>query len=224
MLGEALNEPGQKPGEKGDGLIIRGVHRVLISSLNKEKETAYTTNELAAQFALQPMIAFRRLNQNVNIREIYAKSREESILKAPLSKCVNLLTLESTANYKIVRFEHLYGKIDQAQCSEQPIELDVNELFDAKYNAKVYMETFLTVNEPKGPIRLEWKSDFDQQDKLEVENKRRIWELENRDNLPTFVKEKLDKNQLVNFMNSPKITIAPTEIKTLLVMFEDAFE
>ena len=192
----------------------------MVSSLNKEKENGYTTNELAAQFALQPMIAFRRLNQNVNTREIYAKGREESILRAPLSKCLNLLTLESTAYYKIVRFEHLYGKIDQAQCSEQTIELNINELFDPKYKASVYMETFLTTNEPKGPIRLDWKSDFDRQDRLEADERRRAWELENRDSLPTFANEK----QLVDFVYSPKITIAPTEIKTFLVTFEDASE
>lgn len=195
---------------------------MLISSLNKEKETAYTTNELAVQFALQPMIAFRRLNQNVNTREIYAKSREESILKGPLSKCVNLLTLESTTHYKVVRFEHLYGKVDQAQCSEQAIELNVDEMFDSKYNAHIYLETFLTVNEPKGPIRLEWKSDFDQQDKQEAEERRRAWEQANRDRLPTFVTERLNKNELTDsFVYSPKITIAPTEIKTFLLFFDD---
>ena len=167
------------------------------------------------------MIAFRRLNQNVNTREIYAKSREESILKGALSKCVNLLTLESTTHYKVVRFEHLYGKLDQSQCSDQTIELNVDELFDSKYNAHVYMETFLTVNEPKGPIRLEWKSDFDQQDKLEAEERRKIWQQANRDRLPTYVTERLDNNPLVDFVYSPKITIAPTEIKTYLVMFED---
>lgn len=222
ILGEALNEPGLKPGEKGDGLIIRGVHRVLISSLNKDKETVYTTNELATQFAVQPVIAFRRLSQNVNTREIYVKTQEESILRAPLPKCVNLLTLESTPYYKIVRFEHLYGKIDQAQCSEQTVELNIDELFDPRYRAHIYMETFLSVNEPKGPIRLEWRSDFDQQDKLEAESRRRIWE--NKNSLPNLVTERVNKSQLVDFAYSPKIKIAPTEIKTFLVIFEDELE
>lgn len=102
---------GLKPGEKGDGLIIRGVHRVLINSLNKDEETEHTVSELAAREALQPLIAFRKLNQNVNTREIYVKTAEERILRNALPKCVNLLTLEAYHHFKIVRFEHLYGKI-----------------------------------------------------------------------------------------------------------------
>lgn len=116
-VGEALNEPGLKPGQKGDGLIIRGVHRVLINSLNKGEETENTVSELATRQAMQPMIALRKLNQNVNIRDIYVKTEEKSILTAPLPKCINLLTIETNKAerpyyfYKVVRFEHLYGKI-----------------------------------------------------------------------------------------------------------------
>lgn len=170
------------------------------------------------------MIAFRRLNSNANIREIYVKTQEESILRAPLPKCVNLLTLESTAHYKLVRFEHLYGKNDQSQCSEQTVELNIDEIFQPKYQAHIYMETFLSVTEPKGPLRLEWKSDFDQQDQAEAENRRRVWEQENKDRMPDFVRERFAKNQIVDFAYSPKIQIAPAEIKTFLVIFEDELE
>ena len=84
----------------------------MISSLNKDQENDYVTvNELANRETLQPLIAFRRLNQNVDIKEIYTKSEEASILRAALPKCVNLLTIEAYAHFKIVRFEHLYGKI-----------------------------------------------------------------------------------------------------------------
>jgi len=220
-VGEALNEPGEKPGEKGDGLIIRGVHRVLINSLNKDKETDNTVSELAVRGALQPMIALRRLNQNVNTREIYVKTGEESILRGSLPKCVNMLTLETWGHLKIVRFEHLYGKIDQAQCSDQKIEIDISQIFNPKFTTSIHAETFLTGNQAKGPTRLDWKSDFDRQDKEAIE--RRKWEIENRERLPTYLTEQngLKAN---DFVYSSKFKIKPTEIKTFLIQLNSAEE
>lgn len=198
----------------------------MISSLNKDKETEHTTNELALQSSLQPMIALRKLDQDVNIREIYVKTSEESILAGPLPKCVNLLTLESYYQYKIVRFEHLYGKMDQAQCSNKRIEIDLEQIFNPKYKAIIYQETFLSANEPKGPIRLEWKSDFDQKDQKEAEERRRIWLEENKNDLPSFMREQINQGFVPErgFVYSSKFKLSPTEIKTFLIHFSDQSE
>lgn len=97
-------------------------------------------------------------------------------------------------------------------------------MFDAKYKAYIYGETFLTVNQAKLPIRLEWRSEFDKLDLEAAEKMRRKWEIENRDRLPTFVREQLNEARQLDVVYSPKIKIRPTEIKTFLIFLGDASE
>jgi len=197
-VGEALNEPGLNPTAKGDGLIVRGNHKVLINSLNKENDL--TVNELAFRQSLQPLTVFRKLNKNVNIEKLKIKGNEESLLRADLPKCVNLLSLESFAHFKLVRFEHLYGKIDRTECSDKTIELNINEIFNEKYKAYIYAETYLSTAHFKTNeiFKLEWKSDFDRLDQQST---------------------KQFKTQ--DLMYTPKFKLRPTEIKTFLIFLGD---
>lgn len=116
--------------------------------------------------------------------------------------------------------------MDQAQCSNKRIEIDLEQIFNPKYKAIIYQETFLSANEPKGPIRLEWKSDFDQKDQKEAEERRRIWLEENKNDLPSFMREQINQGFVPErgFVYSSKFKLSPTEIKTFLIHFSDQSE
>lgn len=117
-VGEPLNEPGVD----GKGLVIRGRHQVLISSLEK---AASQHRRGSLQLQLEPFISFSQL------AEEYEKkySRKFQGLSVDLPSNVHLLTLEQWKNNELLlRLEHLYQKQEDSALSK-PVTVNLRHMF-----------------------------------------------------------------------------------------------
>lgn len=84
----------------------------------------------------------------------------------------------------------------------------------------MFGETYLTTVQHKSAPRLEWRSDFQVQDRTEAMQMRNSWAIQNKGKLPSYL-DNLTGNA-TGIIYSPKFTLKPTEIRTFLAFFDDA--
>ena len=119
-VGEALNEPGVD----GKGLVIRGQHYLLTSSIS---DGAKLHRNLSQQLFLQPLITFSNLKTKEDYYEKY--NTFYSCLNASLPPNVHLLTLEQWKNNSILlRLEHYFQKNEDNNLSK-PVTVHLKNLF-----------------------------------------------------------------------------------------------
>ena len=119
-VGEALNESGID----GKGLVIRGQHYLLTSSIS---DGAKLHRNLSQQLFLQPSITFANFKTK---EDYYAKFNTlYSSLTAQLPPNVHLLTLEEWKNNSILlRLEHYFQKNEDTNLSKS-ITVNLKNLF-----------------------------------------------------------------------------------------------
>ncbi|CAD5229226.1 unnamed protein product [Bursaphelenchus okinawaensis] len=128
---EALDEPGQD----GRGLIVKGVHKVLLTQTDK---SAYRPK--AQDVYHRPLIAFSPI-QSV---DDYKKNTvtEFSLLSAELPTQLQVITLKALPNNRILlRLEHIYQGTEDVILS-QPVTVNLSKLF--KFRVASLQETDLS--------------------------------------------------------------------------------
>lgn len=147
-VGEPLNETGIT----GNGLVIRGKHYLLLSSIS---EAAALHRDLAEQLFMAPVVSFAAINEKPE--KYKAKHNLEwSGLNKPLPANVHLLTLEEwEANSFLLRLEHFYEK-DEDPILSQPAVVHLRGLFSS-LNITSVVELTLGANQKLSEAhRLQW--------------------------------------------------------------------
>jgi lysosomal alpha-mannosidase len=123
--GFGVEEPLSEPGFDGKGLVIRGKHWLLFSSI---KDAAKKHRDLAQRIFLEPLITFSSYKSESD----YFKNFQTyySGLLNPLPKNVHLLTLEQWKNDSyLLRLEHFYQTNDDPDGLSMPVTVDLKNLF-----------------------------------------------------------------------------------------------
>lgn len=118
-VGEAINEPGVD----NRGLIIRGSHYLLVSSI----DDSFVHRELAVRLHLPPVLYF--IPWSGSIGEFIQSHRlRVSLLKDSLPSNVHLLTVENWKEGTLIRLEHIYQSSDETP-SAAPVTIDLSGIF-----------------------------------------------------------------------------------------------
>jgi lysosomal alpha-mannosidase len=123
--GFGVGEPLSEPGFDGKGLVIRGKHWLLFSTI---KDAAKKHRDLAQRIFLEPLITFSSYKSESD----YYKNFQTyySGLLNPLPKNVHLLTLEQWKNDSyLLRLEHFYQTNDDPDGLSTPVTVDLKNLF-----------------------------------------------------------------------------------------------
>lgn len=148
--GFGVNEALYEPGYDGNGLIIRGRHRLLVNKIN---ESAKKHRPLAQQMFMEPIISFT----NVEDKTI---DHYSAINELPPN--VHLLTLEQwNENKFLLRLEHFYQNNEDATLSK-PVKVSLKNLFKT-FEITSAEELTLGANQPvsnlKNRMVFKYKSD-----------------------------------------------------------------
>ena len=118
-VGEALNEPGQF----GDGLIVRGKHWILNTTIS---ESAKAHRLAAEEMMLKPIVIFHTVNGNPG----------QFLKGITLPENVHLLTLQeidANPNRLLVRLEHQFAEQEDINLSK-PVTVNIKEMFGTMLN------------------------------------------------------------------------------------------
>jgi lysosomal alpha-mannosidase len=149
-VSEALSEPGVD----GKGLVIRGVHKLLISKINE----AHVHRDLGISMYLEPQVFFTTYS---DVADYVSKYQTQwSGLKNPLPANVHLMTLEEWKDDTIlIRLEHFYDSNDDPDKMSKPVTVSLNNLL-RPYTIVSAEEMTLSANQKLSESkRLDWKTD-----------------------------------------------------------------
>ena len=184
-VGEPLNEPGVD----GKGLVIRGQHYLLTSSISG---AAKLHRELSQQLFLQPLITFSNLSEFKSEKDYFDNVQTiYSGLNNTFPQNVHLLTLEPWKDDKyLLRLEHFYQK-DEDSVLSKPVSVDLKNLFK-QFTITDAVEMTLGGNEKLSEAtRLQFKTSTN-----EIQ--------QNNEKQPSVV-------------DNLKVTLNPMEIKTFVI-------
>ncbi|CAG2167933.1 unnamed protein product [Oppiella nova] len=194
-VNEAINETGVG----GQGLVIRGQMRVMLSSIETSAEQH---RELAQRLYMEPLITFGRYN---GTQEEYLKDYKTkySALTQELPKNVHLLTLEewtgSNGTVVLLRLEHFYQS-NESRSLSAPVVLSLDRLF-APFVISEAAEQTLGANEGVDALKNRFKFNVKTDEK------------------DLFVKNVLQFSDELNAINVNELTVTlnPMEIKTFII-------
>jgi len=120
-----VGEPLSEPGFDGKGLVIRGKHWLLISSIS---DAAKQHRDIAQRIFLEPLITFSTYKTESDYYKNFQTSY--SGLVNALPKNVHLLTLEQwKEDSYLLRLEHFYETSDDPEGLSKPVTVDLKTLF-----------------------------------------------------------------------------------------------
>ncbi|XP_063974588.1 lysosomal alpha-mannosidase isoform X1 [Diachasmimorpha longicaudata] len=192
-VGEPLNELAF-----GKGLVARGVHYLVGSSLMNLDAAASKEKSLALSLALKPWVLVTPV-ENVTFGQWQSQYvMQMKGLRKRLPPNVHILTLEPWKGGQVLlRLEHLY-EIGEAGQLSQPVEVNITDLF-ADFDVVAVRETTLGGNQ--------WIED---QDRLQ-------WTSETNEVLPDLEDFKVQVEVLDGAVN---VLLKPMEIRTFVVRFK----
>ena len=155
-----------EPGVDGKGLVVRGQHYLLISSIS---DGAKLHRNLSQQLFLQPLITFT----NFRTKEDYYQKYKTlySSLTNSLPPNVHLLTLEQWKNNSILlRLEHFYQKNEDNNLSKS-VTLNLKNLFK-QFTIENAIEMTLGANEKLSQAeRLLFKTNHSSKGKIQFNSR-----------------------------------------------------
>ncbi|XP_076348984.1 lysosomal alpha-mannosidase-like [Tachypleus tridentatus] len=151
-VGEALNETGVD----GHGLVVRGRHLIVLSSISNAGKLH---RPLAEMLMLQPWLSFATYTGSERDWAKQFKTKFSG-LKRPLPPNIHLLTLEQwKGNSVLLRLEHFFDRTDDPDALSKPINVTLKEMF-TPFDVVNVTETTLGANQLlKETSRLTWNTE-----------------------------------------------------------------
>ncbi|KAI1305362.1 Lysosomal alpha-mannosidase [Halotydeus destructor] len=148
-VGEALDEPGYD----GRGLVIRGTHTLLLSTI----KDGHQHRDIAMGLALKPQLTFAPYDDVQSYLKNF-KTRYQGLTR-PLPANVHLLTLEAWSyGTVLLRLEHFYESTDDVTGLSKDANVTLNALF-RDFEVIAALEMTLSANQVKAEAkRLKWKT------------------------------------------------------------------
>jgi lysosomal alpha-mannosidase len=192
-VGEPLNETGLN----GQGLVVRGVHRLIM-------EVSVDVASISRRRAMQDISLFPAevfyggINSTSPQSWISNYSTQFSGLVADLPPNVHLLTLSAWNNSTLlIRLAHLYA-IDEDSALAAPVTVDLMSIFPSSlFSFKSFEETTLTANQPLSAVKARTYKTSDQ-GMIEVDP------------------AKLAMSANVDMVSAFPVTLNPLQIRTFL--------
>ncbi|OTF80159.1 hypothetical protein BLA29_011764, partial [Euroglyphus maynei] len=141
--GFGVDEPLNETGIDGNGLVIRGRHRLLVTG----RGSSYH-RPLSQQFHMEPIMAFAKLNKRRHHQQ-QSMMNKYSLLQTELPPQIHLLTLEQWSYDRLLlRLENYYQHDDY---NGEPVSVNLRKLFKTFtiINAE---EMTLSANQPINAI------------------------------------------------------------------------
>jgi len=149
-----VGEPLSEPGVDGKGLVIRGKHWLLFSSI---KDAAKQHRDIAQRIFLEPLITFSTYKTEADYYKNFQTSY--SGLVNPLPKNVHLLTLEQWKDDSyLLRLEHFYQTSDDPEGLSKPATVDLKTLFKSLVITEATEQTLGGNQALNSAKRLEFKT------------------------------------------------------------------
>ena len=145
----------------GQGLVVRGKHLLIIDSPSM---SARLHRINAQQLFMQPMMTFTLTNLSYNNYSTMYRQSWSSLLNSTIPSNLHLLTLDQlTSNQYLIRLEHFF-ELNEDPIYSQPIQIDLQLLFESFGEITNVTEMILTANRPFNQInRLNWTTTNDHQ-------------------------------------------------------------
>ena len=145
----------------GQGLVVRGKH---LSTIDSPSMSARLHRINAQQLFMQPMMTFTLTNLSYNNYSTMYRQSWSSLLNSTIPSNLHLLTLDQlTSNQYLIRLEHFF-ELNEDPIYSQPIQIDLQLLFESFGEITNVTEMILTANRPFNQInRLNWTTTNDHQ-------------------------------------------------------------
>ncbi|XP_054162243.1 lysosomal alpha-mannosidase-like, partial [Oppia nitens] len=197
-----VNEPLNEPGTDGQGLVIRGQLKLVVSDIETAAEQH---RDLAQRLYMEPLMVFSKYAFS---EEQYFKNYKTSYsaLNQELPKNIHLLTLEDwtsdNGTVVLLRLEHFY-QTNESKSMSKPVDINLNNLFVPFFISEAVEQT-LGAN----------------QDISEMKNRLKFKTINKNEFIGTELKP---INKFDNKNNDLIINLKPMEIKTFLIKLKNKF-